>query len=111
MGRVILHADFIAPQNFAGAPQVGTNQNILKGTADLLVIPELAGRPKDWYLLDTSRAVKPFIFQLRQAPQFVQFNDPKAESVFRRRKFVYGVDARGNVGFSLWFLAAKSVVT
>jgi phage major head subunit gpT-like protein len=95
----------------AGAPQVGANQNMLKGTADLLVIPELANAPKDWYLLDTSRAVKPFIFQLRQAPQFVQFNDPKSESVFRRKKFVYGVDARGNVGFALWFLAAKSKAT
>jgi len=110
MGRIILHADFIAPQTLGGptAIQVGTNQNILKGTADLLVVPELAGAPQDWYLIDPSRAIKPFIFQLRQAPQFVQFNDPKSESVFRRKKFVYGVDARGNVGFGLWFLAAKS---
>jgi len=107
-GRNILHADFIAPQMFGGNLQVGSNQNTLKGTADLIVIPELAGDPKTWYLLDTSRAVKPFIFQLRQAPMFVQFNDPKSESVFRRKKFVYGVDARGNVGFCLWFLAAKS---
>ena len=108
MGRQILHADFIAPANFAGAPQVGSNSNTLKGTAELLVIPELANDPKAWYLLDTSRAIKPCIFQLRKAPQFVQFNDPKSESVFRRKKFIYGVDARGNVGFGLWFLGAKA---
>ncbi|MBI2388647.1 MAG: Mu-like prophage major head subunit gpT family protein [Deltaproteobacteria bacterium] len=104
----ILHADFIAPQSFAGQVQVGTNTNILKGTADLLVIPQLASDPNAWYLLDTTRAVRPFIFQLRQSPQFVQFTDPKSEGVFRRKKFVYGVDARGNAGFGLWFLAAKA---
>jgi phage major head subunit gpT-like protein len=106
--RQILHADFIAPETLTGQKQVGTNTNILKGTADLLVVPELAGDANAWYLLDTSRAVRPFVFQLRQAPQFVQFTDPKAESVFRRKKFVYGVDARGNAGFGLWFLAAKA---
>jgi phage major head subunit gpT-like protein len=88
--------------------QVGTNGNTLKGTADLLVIPQLANDPKSWYLLDVSRAIRPFIFQLRSAPQFVQFTDPKSESVFRRKKFVYGVDARGNAGYGLWFLAAKA---
>jgi len=108
MARLILHADFIAPQKLAGETQVGTNTNTLKGTADLLVIPELAGEPRAWYLLDTTRVIKPFVFQLRQAPNFVQYTDTKAESVFRRKKFVYGVDARGNAGFGLWFLAARS---
>jgi len=107
-GRHILHADYIAPAAFAGNPQVGTNSNTLKGSAELLVVPELAGDPTTWYLLDTSRAIRPFVFQLRQAPQFVQFTDPKSDNVFRRKKFVYGVDARGNVGFGLWFLAAKA---
>lgn len=104
----ILHADFIAPTNYAGQPQVGTNTNVLKGTADVLVIPQLANDPNAWYLLDVSRAIRPFIFQLRSAPMFVQFTDPKSENVFRRKKFIYGVDARGNAGYGLWFLAAKA---
>ncbi len=108
MARQILHADFIAPEYYGDMKQVGTNSNLLKGTADVLVVPELAREPGAWYLLDTSRAVRPFIFQLRQAPNFVQYTDPKSEAVFRRKKFTYGVDARGNAGYGLWFLAAKS---
>lgn len=104
----ILHADFIAPANYAGQPQVGSNTNVLKGTADVLVIPQLANDPNAWYLLDVSRAIRPFIFQLRSGPMFVQFTDPKSENVFRRKKFIYGVDARGNAGYGLWFLAAKA---
>jgi len=107
----ILNAEIIAPAMLAGEAQVGSNENTLKGTADLLVIPQLANDPNSWYLLDTTRAVRPFIFQLRQAPVFVQFTDPKSENAFRRKKFLYGVDARGNAGYGLWFLAAKATAS
>lgn len=65
-----------------------------------------AGTP--WYLLDTSRAIKPLVFQDRKKPQFVSKTAPTDDNVFFAKEFVYGVDARYNVGYGLWQLAYGS---
>ena len=106
--RLITEADSVAPQTFGGPTQVGANTNVLKGTAKVLVIPELAVDPTVWYLLDVGKAVKPFIFQQRQAPNLITLKDASNENVFKRKKYVFGVDTRGNAVGGLWFLAAKA---
>lgn len=83
--------------------------NIWRGSADLLVVPKLASQPTAWYLLDVSRPIRPFVFQNRQEPEFVAKDDPTDDNVFMRRQYVYGVDARGNAGYALPFLAYKAV--
>jgi phage major head subunit gpT-like protein len=105
----ILNAEFIAPalafgQNAAG----GQQSNVLKGSANLLVNPWLTDA-NDWFLLDVSRAIKPFVWQLRLAPKFTWMNRPEDANVFMRDEILYGVKARGNAGFGLWFLAARGV--
>lgn len=70
-----------------------------------------AGASTAWYLLDTTRAIKPFIFQLRQSPRLVRQDQPNDEHVFMRKKFRYGVDYRAVAGFGLWQLAYKSTQT
>ncbi len=64
------------------------------------------GRP--WFLLDTSRVIKPLILQKRREYDFVAKTDPRDDNVFERNEYVYGVDARLNVGFGLWQLAYAS---
>lgn len=66
------------------------------------------GTGTPWYLFDATRAIKPLIFQKRQDYQFVAMDKPDDESVFTRKLFRYGVDARANVGFGLWQLAYAS---
>lgn len=61
----------------------------------------------DWFLMSTRSPIKPLIYQLRKAPEFVAIDDPKAETVFRRKKFLYGVDARFNFGYGLWQMAQR----
>lgn len=61
-----------------------------------------------WYLLDTSRAVKPFIFQERRSVAFQQMTRMDDEAVFTSNQFRFGADARGNAGFGLWQLAYAS---
>ena len=61
-----------------------------------------------WYLLDTSRALKPVIFQNRKAPNFVSKTGETDDNVFDRNEYVYGVDSRCNVGFGFWQLAYGS---
>lgn len=63
------------------------------------------GAGAGWYLLDTSRAIKPLIYQVRKPYNFQAFQDEADENVFKRREFVYGIDARSNVGYGLWQLA------
>ncbi len=64
-----------------------------------------------WYLLDTGRAIKPFIFQLRRAVQLVRMDRQDDEQVFMRKKFRYGVDYRGAAAYGLWQLAYASKQT
>ncbi|WP_323883838.1 Mu-like prophage major head subunit gpT family protein [Aeromonas caviae] len=58
-----------------------------------------------WYLLDTSRALKPVIFQDRKSPQLIAMTKVDDEAVFTRKEFRYGVDCRDAAGFGFWQLA------
>lgn len=112
--RLILNSTFIATNPLGGNTIVGSNENPLRGMADLLVVPELASTALNsdgddtWYLFDTSKPIKPLLFQQRQAPLFVPRVDPADPKVFDEHVFVYGVEARGNVGITLPFLSAMS---
>ena len=61
-----------------------------------------------WYLLDTSRPIRPFIYQNRLKPELTSMTKPDNERVFWRGEYAYGVRSRGNVGFGLWQLAQMS---
>ena len=58
-----------------------------------------------WYLLDTSRALKPIIFQERKKMQFVAMDSLTDEQVFTAKKFRYGADCRSNSGYGFWQMA------
>jgi phage major head subunit gpT-like protein len=111
VARSILKADLVAPATLgaAGATMVGGQSNVYKDSAELLVLPELAADATTWYLLDTSKPLKPFIYQKRQEPILVAQFNPNDESVYRRKEFEWGADMRGAAGVALWFLAAKAV--
>jgi len=61
-----------------------------------------------WYLLDTSRAVKPLIFQKRKDYKFVALDRETDPNVFSKKQYQYGVDARVNAGYGLYQLAYAS---
>ncbi|MDP5668388.1 Mu-like prophage major head subunit gpT family protein [Pseudomonas aeruginosa] len=66
------------------------------------------GSGTPWFLLDTTRIMKPLILQKRKDYNFVTMDTEKDENVFMRKEYVYGVDARLNAGFGLWQLAYSS---
>ena len=90
------------------ANEIHQEVNIYKGTAELLVVPQLAASPEQWFLLCTKRPVKPFIFQNRRKPQIVAKDDPSDDNVFFKKEYIYGVDSRCNAGYGLWQLAFGS---
>jgi phage major head subunit gpT-like protein len=69
------------------------------------------GSGAPWFLLDTTRAVKPIIWQLRRPYTLVRKDNPGDDNVFFNKEFVYGTDARANAGFGLWQLAWGSKQT
>lgn len=79
----------------------GTGTPVL--TANVVVDAGYQGEP--WFLLDTSRALKPVIFQDRKSPQLIAMTKIDDEAVFTRREFRYGVDCRDAAGFGFWQLA------
>jgi len=87
---------------------VDGHSNIYRESADLVVAPYLAGSSTAWYLLDTKKPVKPFIYQRRKSPIFVSKDSPEDESVFMKKEFLFGVDSRDNAGYGLWQLAYGS---
>jgi phage major head subunit gpT-like protein len=59
-------------------------------------------------LLDTTKPIKPLIFQQRKKPQIVAKNKATDDNVFFQKEYIYGVDSRDNAGYGLWQLAFGS---
>jgi len=68
-----------------------------------------AGTGEPWFLLDTSRALKPLIFQERvRADKLVRMDREDDPNVFERDEYVYGVRGRYNAGYGFWQMAFGS---
>ncbi|MCF6267628.1 MAG: Mu-like prophage major head subunit gpT family protein [Desulfuromusa sp.] len=81
--------------------------NPFKGTAEVVVDDRLISDTA-WFLLDTTKPIKPFIFQERKKPVFVSQTDMAADDVFKRGEFNFGVEARGAAGYGFWQMAYGS---
>lgn len=84
--------------------------NPYRGTATVLVNPRLTSQTA-WFLHCTTRPVKPFVYQQRKAPIFVQQINPDADDVFMRAEYKYGVEARGAGGYAFWQMSYGSTGT
>jgi len=70
------------------------------------------GSGTPWFLLDVSRAIKPILLQVRRPfGELVAKDKPTDDNVFDRNEYVYGVDARMNVGYGFWQFAWGSKQT
>lgn len=81
--------------------------NPYKGQCELIVNPRLTSTTA-WFMHCTSRPIKPFVYQEREAPAFVSQTNPDSEGVFMRREYKFSVEARGNAGYALWQLSVGS---
>ncbi|MBE2888952.1 Mu-like prophage major head subunit gpT family protein [Geobacter anodireducens] len=82
-------------------------QNPYKGTFAVVCDARLTSDTA-WFLLDTTKPVRPFIFQERKGANFVQQTDMSADDVFKRGEFNFGVEARGAAGYGFWQLCYGS---
>lgn len=84
--------------------------NPYRGTAEVVVGDWLTSDTA-WFLLDTTKPVKPFIYQERKAPDFVAMIDLNSPTVFNLKKFLFGAEARAAAGYGFWQLAWGSTGT
>lgn len=78
------------------------------GLAEVSVSNMQDGSNPAWYLFDTSRAIKPLIWQEREPYEFQTQNTDNSDHVFMKDEYRYGIRARCNAGFGLWQLAFAS---
>lgn len=69
------------------------------------------GSGAPWFLIDSSKPIKPIIFQKRKDYKLESMIDDKDPNVFMRKEYIYGVDARVNAGYALPQLAYGSKQT
>lgn len=81
--------------------------NPYKGTAELVVNPRLTSTTA-WFLHCTQMPVKPFIYQERKAPVFVEQTNTDSDDVFNRKKFKFGAEARAAGGYAFWQMSFGS---
>lgn len=84
--------------------------NPFKGTATVLVNPRLTSQTA-WFLHCTNRPVKPFIYQERKAPVFVQQINMDSPDVFNLGEYKFGAEARAAGGYSFWQMSYGSLGT
>jgi phage major head subunit gpT-like protein len=91
---------------YDGKPFFATNHPVIGDDGKTKNVSNLkAGTDPAWYLIDSSRMVKPIIFQKRKDYEFVKMDSTDDELKFTTRHIRYGIDCRVNVGFGLWQLA------
>ncbi|MBV9850088.1 MAG: Mu-like prophage major head subunit gpT family protein [Armatimonadetes bacterium] len=74
--------------------------NPLRGLLRLVVTPYLTNGA-NWFLLDTQRAVRAVVLQMRRDFEFSAL-EANSEEGFLRDRYLYGVRARYNVGYGDW---------
>lgn len=81
--------------------------NPYRGTARIKINPRLTSSTA-WFLHVTSLPVKPFVYQERKAPVFVEQTDMNNDNVFMRKKYRFGAEARAAGGYAFWQMSYGS---
>lgn len=91
-------------QNFFDADHSVLN----KAGEEVSVSNMQAGDGSAWYLLCTTKSIKPLIYQERIKAELEIMADPDNPHVFMQSEFLYGTRSRGAAGYSYWQLAFGS---
>lgn len=105
----LLLAGFDTGIGYDGQPFFDADHPVIdKSGSEVSVSNVQAGSEEPWFLLDTTRNIKPFVYQKRIPYSFQRLDRENDEHVFMNDDYLYGVRARVNVGYGLWQLAFGS---
>lgn len=66
----------------------------------------MGGSGEAWFVIDSSKVMKPLIWQPRKKFNLVKLFNETDPNVFFQKKYIWGVDGRGNAGYSPWWQLA-----
>lgn len=81
--------------------KINDNTNSMRGKLTILSSGRLGSDVNDWYFVNISPGLKPFIRQIRQAVKFSSQTDDSQDG-FMRKVYYYGVDSREVFGYGVW---------
>lgn len=94
---------------FDGQPFFDADHPSTDKDGNLVTVSNVAaGAATPWFLLDTSRAVKPLVWQEREKYDFQKATAANDHHVFMTDEYLFGVRARVNAGYGLWQMAYAS---
>ncbi|WIX31245.1 Mu-like prophage major head subunit gpT family protein [Salinicola sp. JS01] len=97
------------PMCFDGQQLFDAEHPVLdKNGKETSVSNDMGGTGSAWYVMDLTRAIRPIVFQRRRDYQFRSITNLNDSEVFMKDNFLFGVDARVNVGPGLWQLIVRS---
>jgi phage major head subunit gpT-like protein len=97
------------PTGFDGIAMFATNHPMGSGTGDNI---DTSANVNEWYLFDTSRPMKPLIYQQRMAAELESKTNPAdSDDVFLSDRYIYGGRIRDAGGVGFWQLAFQSTKT
>lgn len=115
--KEILQSQYKLTQGSGEAPNL---PNLLQGYLKLVVDPyciidpttgtTLSSGDLSWYVLDTTKVVRPILLQNRKDIEFMA-REANSTSGFMRDEWLYGVRARYNAGYGLWQCAYGNKVS
>lgn len=104
-----LLASGFATNCYDGQSYFDTDHPVFNAAGAVVSVSNMqAGAGSPWFLLDTSRAVRPIIWQTREPYEFARLDRPEDANVFLNERHLYGVRARVNAGFGYWQFAFGS---
>ncbi|MEQ5870241.1 Mu-like prophage major head subunit gpT family protein [Sagittula sp. NFXS13] len=97
---------------YDGQPFFDTEHPVLDKDGNVTLVANTdGGSGAPWFLMDTSRALKPLILQIGKEFKFVSKDKDTDDNVFDRDEYVYGTDGYMDVGFGFWQMAWGSKQT
>lgn len=107
--ELVLKSMFLAPPAWGTITgQVGAADNPLRRFGLEVMVNELLASTTTWYMLDTTKAIKPFIWQVREAPRMVPRVNENDPQVFDEHRYSWGAWGRGAPGWAFSWLSARS---
>lgn len=89
-----------------------TDHPVGKPGSEASVSNFMGGSGEAWFVVDSSKPIKPLIYQPRRSFQLITKFDPADERVFWQKEFIWGTDGRSGSGYSpFWQLAFASKQT
>jgi phage major head subunit gpT-like protein len=107
--ELLLKSTFFAPPAWSTiGSQVGAADNVITRFGVEPLENPLLNNAYTWYLLDTTKAFKPFVWVEREAIRIVPRVSPTDPVVFNTHKYLLGGWGRGAPAWNFAFLSARS---